>query len=126
MQRDVICVDLGSAYTKVSLRQSWDASTDLVRDLVSQEQAPTYCLPSVVARVERVGGDVWLTGESAAAQPPGPGVRLYPNWKASFFGRDYAGEEAAAEEASEVAFHFFLQLREALARATTPIDVSRF
>ena len=117
----IISVDLGSAYTKISLRRSWDDSSELMRGLpvaLAQEenfQEEDFCIPSVVARISSARGARWLVGADAASQIPGPSVTVFRNWKAALFGADGAGSLSdgglGVEEAVKVAVAFFKEVR---------------
>lgn len=107
----LLCIDLGSAYTKVAERREWSDAAKLVRDSHVDEEW-SFCFPSLVAKVNKRGTEHWLAGQDALAQPPGDNVELFRDWKADFFAssasRRSTGEEAAA--------HFFQGLRDHLAR----------
>src|SRR5689334_17767535 len=83
--REIVSIDLGSGYTKISVRQGWDARTMLLDDLPLAPREQTFCLPSVVAMVQRPGDNRWVIGSEAAALKPGAGVHIFRNWKASLF-----------------------------------------
>lgn len=109
--QEVLSIDLGSAYTKVALRTGWNTDTQLVRDTGLATKDATYCIPSVVACVTREGKDKWLIGAGAANQIPGPGVRIYENWKAALFGMH---SPLQPEESRTLARRFFESLRRTL------------
>src|SRR5690242_4923549 len=82
--RAILSIDLGSAYTKISIRRDWNDRATLVRRLsVAQSGEEDFCVPSAVAHVARASR--WLIGTDAANLVPGPGVELFLNWKASLF-----------------------------------------
>jgi hypothetical protein len=113
----IVSIDLGSAYTKIGIRRGWDDEAKLVHGLpIALTGEADYCIPSVVARVERARGIRWLIGVDAANQIPGASVQIFRNWKAALFGgTDRASKRSAArEESIEVAVAFFKQLREIL------------
>lgn len=97
----LICIDFGSSYTKVAVRNDWNEETELLRDLGTDETY-SFCLPSTVACVEKNGRSTWLIGDDALSQLPGANVRLYQNWKGKLF--DEAGADSDYES---VATHFF-------------------
>jgi len=81
----ILCIDFGSAYTKVALRRDWNETVRLVWDIPLADRDTSFCVPSVVARVERLRGPRWLVGQEAAAQRPGDGVTVYRDLKAGLF-----------------------------------------
>lgn len=109
----IICIDFGSAYTKIAMRSSLEKGSRLVEDhpLASE---PTYCVPSVVARVTRGGRTRWAVGEAAAALSPGDGVDIHRYWKAKLF--DPAVSGLKREHLNEIAVQFFQQIRSSLVR----------
>ncbi|MEX2156699.1 MAG: hypothetical protein WD773_07645 [Gemmatimonadales bacterium] len=121
--RDVLTVDLGSSYTKIGRREGWNANAILVRDLPLAPRDVTFCIPSVVAHIERPKGERWLIGVEAASQLRGPGVTIYENWKRGLFSA--AASAADQKESARVAVQFFLTLREHLPEdlAELPIRV---
>jgi hypothetical protein len=115
----IVSIDLGSAYTKIGIRSGWNNAATTVSGLsFALENDEDYCIPSVVARVERSGGSQWLIGVDAAALAPGPGVRIYRNWKSALFQPAGSGGSFTAAyghaEAAEVAVAFLTQLRKVL------------
>ena len=89
----VLAIDLGSAYTKIAVRQGWNVNAMLIRGTALSDGAADedYCIPSVVARVR---GN-WIAGADAANQVRGPGVEVYRNWKAGLFASGASGEPEA-------------------------------
>lgn len=126
--RRILSIDLGSAYTKIAVRPDWNAEANLLHDLPLATPDVDFCIPSVVARIERGGAATWSIGARAAAEVPGDGVTLYRYWKARLFSpepgteaaRDEMGSSFAADgrdDAEQVAVHFFRELRESLERS---------
>jgi len=126
--RRILAIDLGSAYTKIAVRQDWNAQGNLFHDLPLAAPDVDFCIPSVVARTERGGGTTWMIGSPAAAEVPGDGVTIYRYWKARLFSPEPGAEAARDEMGSsfdadastdyrEVAVHFFRELRESLERS---------
>jgi hypothetical protein len=111
--QQIVSIDLGSAYTKIAVRNNWDLESYLVRDTGLATVEVAHCIPSVVAKVSRQGTARWQIGLEAAQQIPGPGVEIFRNWKAGLFGK--ASEVASAEE---VAVHFFDELKRKLMEST--------
>ncbi len=116
---EIISIDLGSAYTKIGVRRSWDDTAVLVRGMpVALRDEEDFCIPSVVARVESPRGSRWLIGADAASQRPAQSVKVFRNWKAALFGsgtaRSSAGHELGIDEAIGVAIAFFTELRSSL------------
>lgn len=106
----IICIDFGSSYTKVAVRNDWNEETELLRDLGADETY-SFCLPSTVACVEKNGRSTWLIGDDALSQLPGDNIRLYQNWKGKLF--EEAGEDSDYES---VATQFFQGLIRKLER----------
>jgi hypothetical protein len=133
--RRLISIDLGSAYTKVAVRRDWNGESDLLRNLPLASDEADFCVPSVVARVERSGGTRWMIGAAAGAQTPGEGTRIFRYWKARLFStdprdqvrRDEMGQSAesyGSDDYEEVAIQFFRGLRESLERSPYGDDVA--
>ncbi|MGH7515823.1 MAG: hypothetical protein ACREOQ_23225 [Gemmatimonadales bacterium] len=129
----VLTIDLGSAYTKIAIREGWDAQASLVRGTSLGDGGPeeNYIIPSVVARSR---GE-WITGIAAARQVPGPGVTIFRNWKAGLFtnGERSGGGEGSTSKtlevdhdaARDVAAAFFGSLRAALPNAHRERDLMK-
>ncbi len=133
--RRLVSIDLGSAYTKVAIRRDWNGEADLLRDLPLASEEVDFCVPSVVARVERRGGTRWMIGAAAAAQPPGAGIRIFRYWKARLFAtgpqaqvsRDEMGQAPQGDESDDyeqVAIQFFRGLRVSLEHSPYGDDVA--
>lgn len=132
--RSVVSIDLGSAYTKVAVRRDWHEDSELLRDLPLAAPEVSFCIPSVVARVEAPGGVEWLVGAPAAAQHPAGGVRIFRYWKARLFGAD-SGAQAhhdhmggsvrsfGREVYEEVAVQFFRGLKEIVHQHSPALDL---
>jgi hypothetical protein len=78
-----LCIDLGSAYTKIGFRETPFSRSRLLslEELSLDEQH--VCVPSVAAWRER--DDRWVFGMEAAGLVEGNGIRVYRNWKADLF-----------------------------------------
>lgn len=89
MLRPALCIDLGSAYTKIGFRETPFSQARLLtlEELNLDEQH--VCVPSVAAWRER--DDRWVFGIDAADLVEGNGIRVFRNWKADLFP---AGERA--------------------------------
>lgn len=130
--RAVLAIDFGSAYTKIGLRTAWNTDSVLLRDMPLAPRDATFCIPSVVARVESQRRREWLIGVAGANQLPGEGVKLYQNWKTGLFADKPAGGGDASATAAdsgkgeyvEVAVQFFRVLREDLQRMRFEHDVT--
>ena len=61
-----LCIDFGSAYTKIAFRTGWSHPAKLtpVAPLTSQDS--TYYIPSVVAHVQKSGPAKWVVGARPA------------------------------------------------------------
>lgn len=109
----VVSIDLGSAYTKIANRDSWNSAGQLAYGLrAALKGEEDFCIPSVVARVDRERGTRWLIGADAANQMPSNKVQIFKNWKRALF----AGREGDVvhQQAIEVAVAFFTEIRHAL------------
>jgi hypothetical protein len=134
---EILCIDFGSAYTKVAFRSGWDESAELVRDVPIAAKETSFCIPSVVARVERPDGVRWSIGLAAASQTPAEGVKVYRHWKARLLsqrpeeqeGKDSLGDRAVKKqeekEYQQVGVIFFKKLREALRHLNLPLDLGK-
>lgn len=103
----LLCIDLGSAYTKLAVRASWNATSELLGSDDDRDEW-AFCIPSIVARIDRRGVQ-WRIGEDALETEPASNVVLHRNWKADLFA---GGAKATA--AAEVARHFFAELHKYL------------
>lgn len=125
----IVSVDLGSAYTKIGVREGWNTRAEIVRGLpAAVEGEDNYCIPSVVAHVHTSRANRWLIGRDAASQIPGDGVRIFRNWKASLFhngnGSGAKNPSVSQNEAVNVAVAFFTELRE-LIHTRNGVDVRK-
>lgn len=125
--RLVVCVDFGSSYTKVAIRMGWDGFTVLADNWSMASEELTFCIPSVVAKVNRGSESEWLVGVDAANQPPGDGVTIYRNWKSTLFDEPaYDADAAAAQSATtfdpEVGVAFFTALQKALRQRSSLLE----
>lgn len=127
--RLVVCVDFGSSYTKVATRIGWDGFTVLADNWPMASEELTFCIPSVVARVRRGSKSEWLVGVDAANQPPGDGVTIYRNWKATLFEALPENDNGAAAQASaspafdpDVGVAFFSALGRALRERSSTFE----
>src|SRR5437879_2370971 len=112
--RALLTIDFGSAFTKVAARTGWDTTSSLVHGLSLAEKESTFCIPSVVARVQGPKGARWAVGVDAANLQPGPHAKIYENWKADLFRAAPEGGRFTNDELVEVATHFFRGLHEAI------------
>ncbi len=97
----ILSIDLGSAYTKLAIRTTWDGDSTMVGNVPIAPQESSFCIPSVVAHDS--DRDRWLIGVDAASQVPGDGVKIYRNWKALLYEDN--------DNPWEVATEFFSTLR---------------
>ncbi|MBA4157051.1 MAG: hypothetical protein H0X65_06200 [Gemmatimonadetes bacterium] len=131
--KNVVCVDLGSGYTKVALRKDWDHESCLVRDVPLAPREASFCIPSVVARVEDGGETRWVIGTAAAEQKPGKEVKIFRYWKARIFSdapdaqnaKDAMGtaDESSGAEYRQAGVVFFRELRVTLERMGIPVTL---
>jgi hypothetical protein len=78
----LLCIDLGSAYTKIAVRDGWSTRATVLSSLpefLSDDES--MLLPSVVAFDDRGATPRWLIGSSAAGTTAGEGVRVFTDWK---------------------------------------------
>jgi len=78
-----LCLDLGSAYTKIGFRESGGTRTRLLRTEGGGGEDEGVCIPSVAAWRER--DDRWVFGAEAADLVEGNGIRVFRNWKQDLF-----------------------------------------
>jgi hypothetical protein len=124
--QQVLSIDLGSAYSKISVRSGWDDESILIRPGELSDPGNEFVFPSLVAEVNRDGTTEWLIGRDAAAQVSGPGIKIHRYWKNTLFAssgtptQDYSAETGPHDvlrgDAVAVAIRFFSELRSALAR----------
>ena len=89
----ILCIDFGSTYTKVAVREDWSGDSELLGGL-SEDPGFDYCFPSTVACVERKSGQKrWLIGTDAQKLTPDGRVRIYQNWKKELFSRGRLSSE---------------------------------
>ncbi len=119
----VLCIDFGSAYTKIALRSDWNEGATLIRGTPLSPVETNFCIPSAVARVESKGGARWAFGEAAAQQRPGDGITIYRHWKARLLSEQAGTREV--EEYDDVATAFFRELKEQLDRMTLSVELTR-
>src|SRR5436309_2461976 len=116
----ILCIDFGSAYTKVALRRDWDSSAELLKDFpIATSGDMTFCIPSVVARIERSGRPRWLVGDEAADLKPGEGLTIYRYWKAKLFSEEITPRELS--EYTQVGAAYFRSLLDSLTRMRLPL-----
>jgi hypothetical protein len=112
----LLCIDLGSSYTKVGMRSGWNERSKLLQDETVQADW-NFCMPSAVASVYKNGRVTWLTGDEAFSQRPGEGIHVYQNWKKDVFPLDRPKADA---EHLIVAYQYFCGMRERLPKVGTP------
>ena len=126
--RLMVCVDFGSSYTKVAIRIGWDGFTVLGDNWPMASRELTFCIPSVVAKVDRGGESEWLVGVDAANLAPGDGVTIYRNWKATLFEEPQKDANAAPQTSESPAFQpqvgiaFFTALCRALRERSSLLE----
>src|SRR5262245_46984861 len=116
MQQMRLCVDFGSAYTKVALRPDWDAPTQLLKEEKLNLDELHVCVPTVVARVKRGDETQWAWGLTAAGMKEGNGIKVYRNWKQRFFSRHECKAVPVPAVATGSKVGVFLQTLDGLAR----------
>jgi hypothetical protein len=80
-----LCIDFGSAYTKIALRSDWDCTTKLLGDKKLNLEDLHFCVPSVVACDQRTNKTRWAWGLQAVDLKEGGGIKVFRNWKRHFF-----------------------------------------
>jgi hypothetical protein len=114
----VLCIDFGSAYTKVAVRAGWKKSARLIQQVpLAPNDETSFCIPSVVARVERPGGVRWAVGEAAARMKEGTGVNICRGWKARL------QSDQSTDQDYEVGVKFFKEIKDTLRKMNIGIDV---
>jgi hypothetical protein len=85
MSPPVLCIDFGSAYTKVALRPAPDRPAELLSDPSLNLDRLNICVPSVVV-VDRTGSQPRAQcGVRACDRVAGEGIEVYRNWKSRLF-----------------------------------------
>lgn len=120
----MICIDFGSAYTKVAIRPGWDEPAQLTRDTPFAADDATFCIPSVVAKVERNGSAKWIVGQEAAQQKRGDGVTVFEHFKAKMLSAESSEREFKPHRGVGVVF--FKQLRTAIGKTALGASVDEF
>ena len=117
--RAVVCIDMGSAYTKVAYRLEWSERATIINGTSASLEMPnSFCLPSTVARTfTRDGRLRWLIGRDAASRTPESGVEIFRNWKSGLFSE--SSSAAQRSESEDVAIAFLKELR-LVVRSTVP------
>lgn len=127
----VLAIDLGSAYTKIAVREGWSTKTALVQGLRLAPKDLPYCVPSAIAKVNDGAAESWLIGVDAASLRPGAGVAIFSNWKAGLFSKTGKGQVLEGtnqrplthEECVALAVRFFRQLREEIRHLQSDDDL---
>ena len=120
----MICIDFGSAFTKVGIRRSLNAKTVLFQHSSLVVDPEHFCIPTLVARKDGKKPQ-WVCGPDATTIIAGPKIRVFRNWKSGLFKssrssapgtpRSYVGgsknqpSQASIPE-TKIAQHFFLWL----------------
>lgn len=115
----IVCIDLGSSYTKIGVRRDWNVPSVVVEDLSVALKSPSFVVPSVVAREDGARQESWYVGAQAAEMRRTEKREIFRNWKASLFGApesDGAAQTAKAGSlsqgrAKEIAIHMLRLLR---------------
>jgi hypothetical protein len=124
MHAGLICIDLGSAYTKVAVRTGWTEDHRLPDrpsfvyycPVELQRFDEEFLVPTVVVRLEG-SQKRWACGLAAAKQAPGPRAKPFPNWKSEIFKGDL--------DRKEVATAFMSWLRQGLISGGHEVGTSR-
>lgn len=118
----MLCVDFGSAYTKVGVRSGWKGTGSVIHNVPIAVEDPNFCIPSAVVRVKRRDGYRWLIGRDAAEHEPDEkkGDKVYQHWKARLF--TGGGVSRPNSEFWEVAVEFFRHLLKHLCEMKLPVN----
>jgi len=80
-----ICIDFGSTYTKVALRNDWNSPGTLATfSQFGRTPEAQICVPSIVCESRRGKMSKWYYFNEAADLRPGEGIIVYRNWKSHF------------------------------------------
>ena len=104
-----ICIDFGSSFTKVAVREDWNVQTQMARfDAPVVQSAPDaesqICVPSIVFKSLRQGREEWFFGAVAMGLRAGDGLKAYRNWKNHFV---MPQDEPPEDDLLEAAGQFF-------------------
>jgi len=80
-----LCIDLGSAFTKIGVRAEPNQTSQLLMDR-GQEAAYQICIPSLAAN--KVGTNRWAFGWEVLDYQETDTIKLHQNWKARLFDID--------------------------------------
>jgi hypothetical protein len=81
----ILCLDFGSAFTKVGLRLRPDDPSDLLTEETLNFDEDRCCIPSVVAANLPGKATPWLCGVAAVDLKEEHGFRVFRNWKPQLF-----------------------------------------
>lgn len=110
----VLCIDFGSAYTKVALRSGEDAPADVLQDTSLPFDDEMFCIPSVVAGPAGDLSQLHCGLDAVGIKDTGD-VKVYRNWK-----RQLLAPPEAVDEPDRVAV--FLRRLEELSRQRHLLD----
>ena len=96
MNEPVLCIDFGSAYTKVAIRRDPNEASELIRSEALRLDELRVCVPSIVLLDQRSKQPVWECGMKAVDRAAGPGIQIFRNFKPHLF------RESPPEPASEI------------------------
>jgi len=127
----VICIDFGSAYTKVAFRKTTRSTGRLLLDLESAQQDRTlgmgFCVPTVVAVRSRGDRFNFVYGDAAASILPTDKVDVCRNWKPKLLATP-GKRSPLGPTWREIGRHFFQLLRDDVLStlATQGVDASKW
>lgn len=119
MNDRVICIDLGSSYTKIGVRRGLNATAGIVEGLSVALKDISFAIPSVVAHEQGPDDGKWIIGRNAAELRRTATRSIYRNWKAALFrpseprssSGSLRGTQLSGEQAEEVAIKMLRLLR---------------
>ena len=121
LTKPVLSIDLGAAYTKVSLRPGMAPSGAFRQESTVLQLDGSPLIPSLVIKTGEARLP-WILGADAAKHPHDPGMHVFQNWKAELFHPD---QSPCSASASEAAVQFFTWLRARLAALGVDIAQTR-
>ncbi len=80
-----LCIDLGSAFTKIAVRTELNQTSQLLMDR-GQETVYQICIPSLAAN--KIGTNRWAFGWEVLDYKETETIKLHQNWKARLFDID--------------------------------------
>jgi len=114
----IICIDFGSAFTKVAVRIDLNKPSPIITDERLSSDPLKFCIPTLAAKSTRSDGVKWAFGPDASTQSPSEQITVFRNWKSQLFGS--RKPERAVKEAT---VKYFEWLREFLATPCSKVGL---